>query len=99
MPSQDPQPSNGAEDEEEEDYMKMTIEEPTKSKEKETYTQRRIRKQRESEARGRTKSKAELATEEAAAREAALSKSLLRLQRHCLVGSLAQRGISEYLKP
>lgn len=57
--------------------MNMIIAEPTKPKEKETYTQRRLRKERESEARGRTKSKAEREADEAAAREAALSKSLL----------------------
>lgn len=57
--------------------MNMIIAEPTKPKEKETYTQRRLRKERESEARGRVKSKAEREADEAAAREAALSKSLL----------------------
>ncbi len=64
------------EEEEEEDYMSMIIAEPTAPKEKETYTQRRLRIQRESESKGRTKSKAELATEAAAVREAALAKSL-----------------------
>src|SRR6266536_901061 len=73
----DPTATNGAEEQEEDDYMNMVIAEPTKPKEKETYTQRRLRKERESEARGRVKSKAEQAAEEAAAREAALSKSLL----------------------
>ncbi|KUJ24050.1 uncharacterized protein LY89DRAFT_679303 [Mollisia scopiformis] len=62
---------------EEDDYMNMVIAEPSKPKEKETYTQRRLRKERESEARGRVKSKAEQEADEAAAREAALSKSLL----------------------
>jgi hypothetical protein len=75
MPTQDPAPSNSP-DEEEEDYMNMVIAEPTKPREKETYTQRRLRKERESEARGRVKSKAEQAADEAAARDAALSKSL-----------------------
>lgn len=65
------------EEEEEEDYMNMIIAEPVPPRQKETYTQRRQRIQRESEARGRTKSKAELAAEEAAAREEALSKSML----------------------
>jgi hypothetical protein len=64
-------------EEDEDDYMNMVIAEPTKPKEKETYTQRRLRIERESEARGRVKSKAERAEEEASAREAALSKSLL----------------------
>ena len=77
MPAQDPDPDTVAQEEEEEDYMNMIIAEPDKPKEKETYTQRRMRKERESEARGRVKSKVELAADEAAAREAALSKSLL----------------------
>jgi hypothetical protein len=64
-------------DEDEDDYMNMVIAEPTKPREKETYTQRRLRKEREAETRGRTKSKAELAAEQAAAREAALSRSLI----------------------
>jgi Domain of unknown function (DUF4187)/G-patch domain len=75
MPTQDHPPSNGPEDEEE-DYMNMVIAEPTKPREKETYTQRRLRKEREAEARGYVKSKAEQAADEAAARDAALSKSL-----------------------
>lgn len=66
-----------APEDEEDDYMNMVIAEPTKPKEKETYTQRRLRKERESEARGRVKSKAEREADEAAAREAVLSKSLL----------------------
>lgn len=57
--------------------MNMVIAEPTKPREKETYTQRRLRKERESEARGRTKSKAEREADERAARDAALSASLL----------------------
>ncbi|KAH6666634.1 hypothetical protein B0J14DRAFT_659675 [Halenospora varia] len=77
MPSGVAAPAASHEEEEEDDYMNMIIAEPSAPKEKETYTQRRLRKQRESEAKGRTKSKAELAAEEAAAREAALSKSLL----------------------
>jgi hypothetical protein len=76
MPAQDLAPSNGP-NEDEDDYMNMVIAEPTKLREKETYTQRRLRIERESEARGRVKSKAERAADEAAAREAALSKSLL----------------------
>lgn len=76
MPTQPPASANAVEDDED-DYMNMTILEPTAPKVQETYTQRRLRKQREAETRGRTKSKAELALEEAAAREAALSKSLL----------------------
>ena len=70
---------NGAQDDDEDDYMSMsmTITEPSLPAVKETYTQRRLRKQRESEIRGRTKSKAELEADEAVAREAALSTSLL----------------------
>jgi hypothetical protein len=75
MPTQDPVPRNSL-DEEEDDYMNMVIAEPAKPRDKETYTQRRLRMERESEARGRVKSKAERAADEAAAREAALSKSL-----------------------
>ncbi|KAM3157043.1 hypothetical protein ABEW05_002375 [Botrytis cinerea] len=67
----------GEEEDEEDDYMNMIIPEPVKPREKETYTQRRQRIQRESEARSRTKSKAEIAAEEHAAREDALSKSIL----------------------
>lgn len=67
----------GEEEDEEDDYMNMIISEPVKPREKETYTQRRQRIQRESEARSRTKSKAEIAAEEHAAREDALSKSML----------------------
>ena len=75
MPAEDPIRSNAPE-EEEEDYMNMVIAEPTQPREKETYTQRRLRKEREAEARGRIKPKAEQAADEAAAREAALSRSL-----------------------
>ncbi|KAH8815104.1 hypothetical protein F5884DRAFT_771128 [Xylogone sp. PMI_703] len=78
MTAEDPISQNSAgEEDEEEDYMNMVIVEPTKPREKETYTQRRIRKEREAEIRGRVKSKAEREAEEAAAREAALSTSLL----------------------
>jgi hypothetical protein len=75
MPAQDPPPNTG--DDEEDDYMNMIIAEPAKPREKETYTQRRLRKERESEARGRVKSKAEREADEKAAREDALSASLL----------------------
>ncbi len=69
--------ANGTATDDEDDYMNMVIAESNVPKEKETYTQRRLRKQREAEARGRVKSKAEKAAEEAAARDAALSTSLL----------------------
>lgn len=81
MATQEPPPSNGAEDEDE-DYMNMIIAEPDKPKEKETYTQRRLRKEREAETRGRVKSKAERAADEAAARDAALSASLFTDPEH-----------------
>ena len=77
MPAEDPNLTATADEEEEEDYMNMIIAAPDKPRGKETYTQRRMRKERESEARGRVKSKAAIAADEAAAREAALSKSLL----------------------
>ncbi|GIJ90768.1 hypothetical protein Asppvi_009731 [Aspergillus pseudoviridinutans] len=68
-----PHPANGGE-EEEDDYMSMVIEEP---QQKETFAQRKLRKQREAEARAKVPSKAERAAEEAARRDAALSKSTL----------------------
>ncbi|RDL36670.1 uncharacterized protein BP5553_06022 [Venustampulla echinocandica] len=79
MPTEDPVPTanDASEEAEEDDYMNMVIAEPTQPRVKETYTQRRLRKQRESEAKGRVKSKAERAEDEAAEREAALSRSLL----------------------
>ena len=66
----------------EDDYMKMTFTDDTDTntrhgKQPETSLQRRQRLKREAEARGRVKSKAELAAEEEARREAALSRSLL----------------------
>ncbi|PBP26941.1 G-patch domain-containing protein [Diplocarpon rosae] len=68
---------NFLEENEEDDYMNMVIAEPTVPRAKESSFQRRQRQKREAEIRGRVKSKAELAEEEKAAREAALSKSLL----------------------
>ncbi|KAI1383219.1 uncharacterized protein F4822DRAFT_69007 [Hypoxylon trugodes] len=67
-----------AEEDEEDDYMNMTFgeEEPT-SKPAETSLQRRQRLKREGEIKGRVKSKAEQAAEERAAREEALSRSML----------------------
>lgn len=77
MPTQNPVPTNVPAEDEEDDYMNMIIAEPTEPKAKETSMQRRRRQQREAEIRSRVKSKAELAEEEKAAREEALSKSLL----------------------
>ncbi|KAK4240665.1 hypothetical protein C8A03DRAFT_41875 [Achaetomium macrosporum] len=73
-------------DSEEDDYMSMTFADPsldptaTSSQKGETSLQRRLRLKREAEARARPKSKAELAAEEEARREAALSQSLLTSQ-------------------
>ncbi|KXH53866.1 G-patch domain-containing protein [Colletotrichum nymphaeae SA-01] len=65
----------------EDDYMNMTFDEPAASakvkSQPETSLQRRQRLKREGEIRGRPKSKEELAAEEEAAREKALSRSLL----------------------
>ncbi|TVY64312.1 G patch domain-containing protein [Lachnellula suecica] len=75
MPAQDPAPQiEVGGEEEEDDYMNMTIAEPAV---KETPAQRRLRLIRERDERGRTKSKSEIAADERAARDAALSKSLL----------------------
>ncbi|KAH6709638.1 hypothetical protein BKA61DRAFT_614686 [Leptodontidium sp. MPI-SDFR-AT-0119] len=76
MPTQDPAPINTPEEDEDDDYMNMVIAEPAVPQ-KETSMQRRQRQKREAEIRGRVKSKSELAEEEKAAREAALSKSML----------------------
>ncbi|KAK7756839.1 hypothetical protein SLS62_001284 [Diatrype stigma] len=81
------------EEEEEDDYMNMTFGDDApglattvpsgggSSSKGETSLQRRLRLKREGEARGRVKSKAELAAEAAAAREEALSRSLLEGDR------------------
>ncbi|KAF9761982.1 hypothetical protein IL306_003599 [Fusarium sp. DS 682] len=65
----------GAADEEEDDYMNMSFDDPTP--EKETSLQRTQRLKRESRARGVIKSKEKIAEEEEAAREKALSTSML----------------------
>ncbi|KAL9484622.1 hypothetical protein ACSS6W_003411 [Trichoderma asperelloides] len=62
-------------EDDEDDYMNMTFEDPTPAKESSVQRAQRLKK--ESRARGIIKSKAELAQEEAAAREKALSTSLL----------------------
>ncbi|KAL6869635.1 hypothetical protein ACO1O0_000961 [Amphichorda felina] len=64
-----------APEEEEDDYMNMTFADPTPAKE--TSLQRTQRLKKESRERGIIKSKAQLAEEEAAAREKALSTSML----------------------
>lgn len=71
-------PNNGAsalEDDDDDDYMNMTFEDPTPIKE--TSLQRTQRLKRESRARGNVKSKEQIAEEEEAAREKALSTSML----------------------
>ncbi|KAG6307318.1 hypothetical protein E4U45_005086 [Claviceps purpurea] len=62
-------------DDEDDDYMNMTFEEPTPAKE--TSLQRTQRLKKEALARGMVKSKAQLLEEEAAARDKALSTSML----------------------
>lgn len=62
-------------DEEEDDYMNMTFEDPTPAKE--TSIQRTQRLKKESLARGNIKPKAQIAAEEAEAREKALATSML----------------------
>ncbi|KAG6040863.1 hypothetical protein E4U41_006835 [Claviceps citrina] len=70
-----PSHRNVAPSDEEDDYMNMTFEEPTPAKE--TSIQRTQRLKKEALARGMVKSKAQLMEEEAAARERALSTSML----------------------
>ncbi|KAM0251376.1 hypothetical protein ACHAP5_001685 [Fusarium lateritium] len=65
----------GAPDEEEDDYMNMSFDDPTPAKE--TSLQRTQRLKREARARGVIKSKEQIAEEEEAAREKALSTSML----------------------
>ena len=65
----------GEDEEEEDDYMNMNFEDPTPVKE--TSLQRTQRLKSESKARGIIKSKAQIAEEEAAAREKALTTSML----------------------
>ncbi|KAK3383404.1 G-patch domain-containing protein [Lasiosphaeria ovina] len=65
------------EDDDEDDYMTMTFADTPALAQPETSLQRRERLRREAEKRSRPKSKAELAAEEEARREAALSRSLL----------------------
>jgi hypothetical protein len=62
-------------EDEEDDYLNMTFGEPEQPK-KETSIQRIARQKREAALRARVKPRAELETEAAAAREAALAKSL-----------------------
>ncbi|TQV99850.1 G-patch domain-containing protein [Cordyceps javanica] len=68
------QPGSEAQDDED-DYMNMTFEDPRPAKE--TSIQRTQRLKKESRARGVIKSKAQIAEEEAAARQRALATSML----------------------
>ncbi|KAF5677908.1 G-patch domain-containing protein [Fusarium heterosporum] len=65
----------GAAEEDEDDYMNMSFDDPTPAKE--TSLQRTQRLKREARARGVIKSKEQIAEEEEAAREKALSTSML----------------------
>lgn len=65
------------ESEEEEDYMSMSFADQDDSTKLVTSLQRRQQEKRRAEARARPKSKAQLAEEEAAARDASLARSLL----------------------
>jgi Domain of unknown function (DUF4187)/G-patch domain len=75
-PKSPSQPSNEGAEQEDDDYLTMTFADPV-STTKESLTQTTKRKQRLAEIRARPKSKSELAAEEAAKREAALSRSTL----------------------
>ena len=77
-PSETSRPTNPKGDEEEEDdYLTMSFDDPSITSKKASLVEQKKRKQREAEIRGRPKSKQELATEEAARREAALTTSTL----------------------
>jgi Domain of unknown function (DUF4187)/G-patch domain len=77
-PSEPAKPPEADAEEEEDDYLTMTFAEPSStSTKKESLTQATKRKQREAEVRGRPKSKAEVAAEEVAKRDEALSRSTL----------------------
>ena len=60
---------------EDDDYLTMSFEDPAPTTKTETLTQKKKRLAREAEAKGRPKSKTELAAEEKAKRDAALSKN------------------------
>lgn len=80
---------------EEDDYMNMTFEDPTPAKE--TSLQRTQRLKKESLARGQIKSKAQIAEEEASAREKALSTSMLedpRSQKSKGLAMMAKMGFT-----
>lgn len=79
----------------EDDYMNMTFEDPTPAKE--TSLQRTQRLKQESLTRGQIKSKAQIAEEEASAREKALSTSMLedsRSQKSKGLAMMAKMGFT-----
>ncbi|KAF4123567.1 G patch [Geosmithia morbida] len=87
--------ANAPDDDEEDDYMNMSFAEPEPTKE--TSIQRIQRLKRESRARGMIKSKAEREADEAAAREKALSTSLLddpRAKKSKGLAMMAKMGFS-----
>ncbi|KND95001.1 G patch domain-containing protein 11 [Tolypocladium ophioglossoides CBS 100239] len=87
--------ANATGDDEDDDYMNMTFEEPALKNE--SSIQRTQRLKRESQARGVVKSKAQRAEEEAAAREKALSTSLLddpRAKKSKGLAMMAKMGFS-----
>lgn len=87
--------ANAPDDDEDDDYMNMTFEEPALKTE--SSIQRTQRLKRESQARGVIKSKAQRAEEEAAAREKALSTSLLddpRAKKSKGLAMMAKMGFS-----
>lgn len=92
-----PAQSSGASapDDDEDDYMNMTFLDPTPAKESSFARAQRLKK--ESKARGFIKSKAQLAEEEEAAREKALSTSLLddpRSKKSKGLAMMAKMGFS-----
>lgn len=95
-------------DGDDDDYLSMAFDEPpTAGKKPETSIQRRARLQREGQARARIKSKAEIAADEAAARDAALETSLDSSNRGFRMmaklgfkgGALGKEGTGSRLEP
>lgn len=86
----------GQQQDEEDDYMNMVFDDPTPAKESSFQRAQRLKK--ESRARGVIKSKAQLAEEEAAARDKALSTSLLddpaRARKSKGLAMMAKMGFS-----
>lgn len=90
-----PPPQASAPDDEDDDYMNMAFEDPVPAKESSVQRAQRLKK--ESRARGVVKSKAQLAEEEAQARDKALSTSMLdtpRAQKSKGLAMMAKMGFS-----